>query len=75
MQMDYIYKGGKLTDPNLKGRLCKAIRRLDGKCIRGKNGNMLVELDNGVQHIVVAKFLRKINQQKLTPIYKQLSIF
>lgn len=56
---NYIYKGDKLTAPELKGKECMAVRRPDGKCIRGKNGNMLVEFD-GVKVVVLARQLRKI---------------
>jgi len=56
---EYIYKGDRFTDPGLKNRECKAVRRQDGKCIRGKNGNMLVEFD-GVIVNVIARQLRKI---------------
>lgn len=56
---EYIYKGDKLTSDLWKGRDCKAIRRPDGKCIRGKNGNMLVYF-HGNQVVVLARQLRKI---------------
>ena len=55
----YKYLGDKNTDLNLKGQTCAAIRK-NGKCVRGKNGNMLVEFDNGEQHVVIARLLRKI---------------
>lgn len=58
--MEYRYRGDRLTDAALKGQLCKAVRR-DGKCIRGKNGNMLVEFANGLRAVVLARQLRKIN--------------
>lgn len=57
--MDYIYHGDKLTDPELKKQPCKAVRR-NGKCIRGRNSNMLVEFASGVQHVIMARTLRKI---------------
>lgn len=56
---EYIYKGDRFTDPDLKGRTCRAIRRKDGKCIRGKNGNMLVDFDGLIVN-VIARQLRKI---------------
>jgi hypothetical protein len=56
----YVYKGDRFTGPDLKGRTCTAIRRVDGKCIRGKNGNMLVEF-NGKKVVVLARHLRKVN--------------
>lgn len=55
----YIYIGDRFTDPALKNKQCTAVRRQDGKCIRGKNGNMLVEFD-GVHVNVIARLLRKI---------------
>ncbi len=56
---DYIYKGDKLTDNKYKGEQCNAVRRRDGKCIRGKNGNMLVDFDGNIVN-VLARQLRKI---------------
>lgn len=57
--MDYTYRGDRLTDPALKGMLCSAVRRPDGKCIRGR-GNMLVESANGRRYVVLARQLRKV---------------
>jgi hypothetical protein len=56
---EYKYIGDRLTDSNLKRQECNAVRRQDGKCIRGKNGNMLVEFESG-RHIVIARLLRKV---------------
>jgi len=56
---DYIYLGDKLTDPKYKGKKCRAIRTLEGKCLRGKNGSMLVSFD-GDPVIVIARLLRKV---------------
>lgn len=56
---DYIYKGDKLTDDKYKGKPCRACRRQDGKCVRGKNGNMLVDFDGLIVN-VIARQLRKI---------------
>lgn len=47
-EMDYIYLGDRLTRPELRRMPCRAVRRSDGKCIRGCNGNMLVEFDGVV---------------------------
>ncbi len=55
--MQYKYLGDRLTDPAYKGQTCSAIKR-NGKCIRGKNGNMLVDF-NGRKVVVIAKLLRK----------------
>ena len=62
MTNDYIYLGDRFTDPNLRGKECVAVRRPDGKCIRGKNGNMLVIIA-GQQVIVTARLLRKISRK------------
>lgn len=56
--MTYRYLGDKFTSPELKGGLCKAVRRADGKCIRGKNGSMLVEFEFG-KAVVIGRLLRK----------------
>ena len=55
---EYIYRGDKLTDDHYKFCQCVAVRRPDGKCIRGKNGNMLVSV-GGKKVIVLARQLRK----------------
>jgi hypothetical protein len=55
----YKYLGDRFTDSSLRGAECEAIRRPDGKCIRGKNGNMLVAFA-GKPVVVVARLLRKI---------------
>jgi hypothetical protein len=57
--MEYIYLGDRQTDPALKGKACKAVRRQDGKCIRGKNGSMLVMFEQCTV-VVVGRLLRKI---------------
>lgn len=58
--MEYIYLGDRNTDPSLKQQKCKAVRRKDGKCIRGRNGSMLVSFENGALHIVTGRLLRKL---------------
>lgn len=55
---NYIYKGDNLTSDTWKGRSCTAVRRQDGKCIRGKNGNMLVDFQ-GTLVVVLARRLKK----------------
>ncbi len=55
----YTYIGDRMTDQAYKGRQCKAIKRADGKCIRGRNSNMLVEFDNGEKAVILARLLRK----------------
>jgi hypothetical protein len=56
---EYIYLGDKNTDSSLRGRACSAVRRQDGKCIRGKNGSMLVTFGKK-KMVVVGRLLRKI---------------
>ncbi|MEO3407547.1 hypothetical protein AAFN85_26755 [Mucilaginibacter sp. CAU 1740] len=58
--MQYIYLGDRLTDPVLKGQRCKAVRRADGKCIRGRNGSMLVKFAGNIKCVVIGRQLRKI---------------
>jgi len=58
--MQYIYRGDRLTDEKYKGQECVAVRRSDGKTIRGKNGNMLVQFGNQ-KVVVLARQLRKKN--------------
>lgn len=57
--MTYKYLGDRLTEPRLKDAQCVAVRRSDGKCIRGKNGTMLVEFETE-KHVVIGRLLRKI---------------
>jgi hypothetical protein len=58
MSFDYVYYGDRNTAPILRGKLCSAVR-INHKCIRGKNGNMLVKFEAGIFHIVIARSLRK----------------
>lgn len=56
-EAEYRYIGDRLSDK--RGLLCRAVR-VGGKCIRGRNGNMLVECVDGVRYVVIARLLRKI---------------
>lgn len=56
--MEYIYLGDRNTDDGLRKQHCNAIRK-NGKCIRGRNGSMLVEFEDGKKMVVVARLLRK----------------
>ena len=58
--MEYTYLGDRHTDPALRRQPCRAIRRANGKCIRGRNGNMLVEFEGVGRVVVNARLLRKI---------------
>jgi hypothetical protein len=60
---EYIYIGDRNTDPLLKGKTCDAVRN-NSKCIRGKNGNMLVEFENGKRSVILARLLRKIKSPR-----------
>jgi hypothetical protein len=57
----YRYLGDKYTDQKYKGSICSAVRRKDGKCIRGKNGSMLVQFEE-VKVVVIGRLLRKIKE-------------
>lgn len=57
--MDYVYLGDRLTDPYWRGLPVNAVRRADGKCIRGRNGSMLVEDAHGNRCVVIGRLLVK----------------
>ena len=57
--MIYTYLGDRFTGPDYKGQQCEAVRNAAGKCIRGKNGNMLVAFQ-GKPVVVIARLLRKV---------------
>lgn len=57
--MTYKYLGDKHTDPRHKGQLCEAVRRENGKCTRGKNGNFLIQFASGEKVVVIGRLLRK----------------
>ena len=59
---EYIYFGDRLTRSELKRKPCRAVRRSNGKCIRGRNGNMLVEFDDVGKCVVLGRLLRKIKK-------------
>ena len=57
----YFYRGDRLTNPAIKGRLVRLVRRADGKCVRGRNGNILAVDDlTGERIVVLAYHLRKV---------------
>jgi hypothetical protein len=58
MERLYIYRGDRMTDAKYKNKVCKAVLTPDGKCIRGRNGNMLVNFNNEIV-VVLARQLRK----------------
>ncbi|WP_299700868.1 hypothetical protein [uncultured Pontibacter sp.] len=60
--MEYTYQGDRIArhmQSPYVGKACKAIRQ-DGKCIRGRNANMLVEFEDGSKQVIPARMLRKI---------------
>nr|WP_293836849.1 hypothetical protein [uncultured Arsenicibacter sp.] len=61
MKKTYTYIGDRMTDPALRGAVCIAVLRPDGKCIRGVNGSMLVEFQSGRQAVVIGRLLRKLS--------------
>ena len=60
-KVEYIYLGDRNTMPALRQQPCSAIRR-NGKCIRGKNGAMLVQFENGNRSVIIGRLLRKQKQ-------------
>ena len=63
MDAEYVYLGDRLTRAELRSARCRAVRRRDGRCIRGR-GNMLVEFETGLRCVVVARRLRKLRKEK-----------
>lgn len=56
--MRYTYRGDRLTAAALRGLQCDPVRRADGKCVRGRNGNMLVVDALGRRYVVPGRQLR-----------------
>lgn len=58
----YVYYGDRLTHPDLKRRICTIIRDERGKCIRGRNGSMLVQFEDWPRgpEVVIGRLLRKV---------------
>jgi len=56
----YLYLGDRLTSVALKDQPCTAVLNSAGKCIRGRNSNMLVEFETQGRHVVLARQLRKL---------------
>lgn len=57
----YLYRGDKMTSPELKMQPCIPVFKSNGKCIRGKNSNMLVSFESGTK-VVLARQLRRIDK-------------
>jgi len=57
----YIYRGDRYTDVKYKMQPCQPVLTSTGKCIRGKNGNMLVSFQSGTV-VVLARQLRRLDK-------------
>ena len=57
---EYKYLGDRLTVSPNKGRLCTAVRLANGKCVRGRNGAMLVRWETGETCVLIGRLLRRI---------------
>lgn len=57
----YIYRGDRYTDVQYKMKACQPVLTSTGKCIRGKNGNMLVSFQSGTV-VVLARQLRRLDK-------------
>ncbi|HLL94309.1 MAG TPA: hypothetical protein VK404_04970 [Spirosoma sp.] len=64
--ISYNYLGDRMTDPALKGATCTAVRRTDGKCVRGRNGSMLLFFKSGRVAVVIGRLLRKVLSEEET---------
>jgi hypothetical protein len=60
----YIYRGDRYTDVKYKMQVCQPVLTSTGKCIRGKNGNMLVSFQSGIV-VVLARQLRRLDKLAL----------
>jgi hypothetical protein len=60
----YIYRGDRYTDNRYKIQPCLPVLSNAGKCIRGKNGNMLVSFQSGTV-VVLARQLRRLDKLAL----------
>ena len=60
----YLYRGDRYTDGKYKLQPCLPVLSNTGKCIRGKNGNMLVSFQSG-SCIVLARQLRRLDKLAL----------
>jgi hypothetical protein len=60
----YLYRGDRYTDDKYKLQPCYPVLSNTGKCIRGKNGNMLVSFQSE-SCIVLARQLRRLDKLAL----------
>lgn len=57
--MEYKYIGDRLTRPELHNAICSSVIRKNGKCVRGRNANMLVVFPGIGKVVVCGRLLRK----------------
>ena len=57
----YLYRGDKYTDEKYKLQPCYPVLSSAGKCIRGRNGNMLVSFASGTV-VILARQLRRLDK-------------
>lgn len=60
----YLYRGDRYTDSRYRLQPCYPILSNTGKCMRGKNGNMLVSFQSGTV-IILARQLRRLDKLAL----------
>lgn len=60
----YLYRGDRYTDNRYKMKPCSPVLSNTEKCIRGRNGNMLVSFQSG-SCIVLARQLRRLDKLAL----------
>jgi hypothetical protein len=72
----YLYRGDRYTDVQYKMQPCLPVLTSTGKCIRGKNGNMLVSFQSGTV-VVLARQLRRLDKLvqggDMSPLKKVIS--
>lgn len=57
----YLYRGDRYTDNQYKMQPCYSVLSNTGKCIRGRNSNMLVSFQSGTV-VVLARQLRRLDK-------------
>ena len=60
----YLYRGDRYTDNRYKMQPCSPVLSNAGKCIRGRNGNMLVSFASGTV-VILARQLRRLDKLAL----------
>lgn len=57
----YVYLGDRLTDPDLVMKVCRPVRRADGKCVCGRSAQ-LVRFGDGTERVVLRRRLRRLDE-------------